>query len=1051
MDEPTTYTKVNKATARRYGKRVLAVRAMAGETAWLDGRIVWLDGRVAWETEGKTVAPTAAILALAQRRLAQIEGYPRSSGKAFGDASAWLATRRARLELAKKLQGVEEPDVWGLVQRAQKDDRDIARLVTLLPVEAYCLNPLPASPGAALVACGGRAVGALVSMAADAEALPGGRALAAMIAGAIGRQRVEAGERGITQPRWSARAYAWGLKHGWLDDAPLLLDLLAKPDGIALAERFERAAREGSRFVPAGEDLRKAHARGIDASRIVEVCEACAAMEPLAVRIMHYRDKLADVPLQWRQATAAELQDERRALVADLIEVVQKYALTNLDPPVIYSVGQLTGMLLDLGNHPEQLAGAALTVLKEGLELPAALRGPFLDLLLEQFEGAWDRNEFSQYDAKGTEALQEWLTGRYNAVVSPISRLLARSGDAGIVREALARDVVIFLSYRSWKDPELYRFVLRLVRDLGIKDDLSAPSYILGHFASARAARTVLRPLVSSIMQARNVETRERLAYNIFDALSQERAPYKQQVQGLVRDVPRLIRFVESPGVEHGFCWVAVKSALLLNGTAGEQAAVWLDALLAPLEEWARRSQLGNDLLYTLEKTLPFLVALAAGDLERFDLLVRAALAHSFDLDREQIKKSVEVLTTFPALRDALARVFPLQPHRCLVLAVKMGFISRLGKDASAPLGYLEGSGNDVDLPQEWHDLVTVVPRAEIDARHYVRARHIIGEADDLPPGVRKALEQPRKLAAELAFLEQKLASEPDRAGMSARVENLRARLSDEGKMIREVRAEVEEKMAQIAAEAQIATAEVKMLECYRVKLEGLAGKLPRGAQIHNDLVNATLLMCDVDANRKLLLKMLRAYVKGDRRWHEQHPGNVKYIAGLKERSVDVDAWLGANPRRYACTGVAGGKVRLLLERDPLKVLQMGNYFDTCLSFGKFNSFSTVANAAELNKRVIYAYDGTGRVVGRKLIGIDDKGKLVGFRTYSTLGEEEGKALRNVFRRYCADFAARCNLELADQGTVPKLFAADWYDDGTVPWSEKEEEVGKTKDEGRRT
>jgi hypothetical protein len=77
-------------------------------------------------------------------------------------------------------------------------------------------------------------------------------------------------------------------------------------------------------------------------------------------------------------------------------------------------------------------------------------------------------------------------------------------------------------------------------------------------------------------------------------------------------------------------------------------------------------------------------------------------------------------------------------------------------------------------------------------------------------------------------------------------------------------------------------------------------------------------------------------------------------------------------------------------------------------------------------------------VVGRKLIGINGEGKLVGFRTYSTLGEDEGKALRAIFTRYCTDFAARCWLELADEGSVPKLFAERWYDDGTVKWGDDE-------------
>lgn len=129
-------------------------------------------------------------------------------------------------------------------------------------------------------------------------------------------------------------------------------------------------------------------------------------------------------------------------------------------------------------------------------------------------------------------------------------------------------------------------------------------------------------------------------------------------------------------------------------------------------------------------------------------------------------------------------------------------------------------------------------------------------------------------------------------------------------------------------------------------------------------------------------------------------------------------------PRVYPCPGVAGGRLRLRLERDPLRILQMGNFFDTCLSFGGINSFSTIANACELNKRVIYATDSTGRVVGRKLIGLNQEGKLVGFYTYSSLTNEPiREVLRAIFVRYAADFAARCRLELADEGVVPRLFA----------------------------
>jgi hypothetical protein len=135
---------------------------------------------------------------------------------------------------------------------------------------------------------------------------------------------------------------------------------------------------------------------------------------------------------------------------------------------------------------------------------------------------------------------------------------------------------------------------------------------------------------------------------------------------------------------------------------------------------------------------------------------------------------------------------------------------------------------------------------------------------------------------------------------------------------------------------------------------------------------------------------------------------------------------------------VPGGVVRLHLETDPLRVLQMGNYFGTCLSAGDFNAFSTVPNAAEQNKRVLYARDAAGRVIGRKLVGVTTEGTLVGFHTYTSLaGEAENRAVRACVGRYLRDFAGRCALPLADSGTVPTLFAEDWYDDGAVAWGEE--------------
>jgi hypothetical protein len=224
-----------------------------------------------------------------------------------------------------------------------------------------------------------------------------------------------------------------------------------------------------------------------------------------------------------------------------------------------------------------------------------------------------------------------------------------------------------------------------------------------------------------------------------------------------------------------------------------------------------------------------------------------------------------------------------------------------------------------------------------------------------------------------------------------------------------------------------------------------VAGPLPPDLRLDADLLNATLLTVDIRQNRRLLQRLLRAHLAGDHGWRERHPANVAFLAELAARGADAAAWQSAHPRRYpypvSLEGTAPGAawVRLHLECDPVRILQMGNYFGTCLSFGEFNAFSTVANACELNKRVVYATDVAGRIVGRKLIGINEAGELVGFHTYASMPDEAGNAaLRAIFRHYLGDFAARRGLKLADGGRVPTLFAEHWYDDGTVAWDAEE-------------
>jgi hypothetical protein len=557
------------------------------------------------------------------------------------------------------------------------------------------------------------------------------------------------------------------------------------------------------------------------------------------------------------------------------------------------------------------------------------------------------------------------------------------------------------------------------------------------NFSNAKEARQTLGPLAQALVQI-PANVRANVWENVLDALSEKPAEARERGQTWARYIPATAAALT---LRPDIPYTLVRTISSIDAARKEDALLWYNTLLAAMRPYltpeADLSGPGRD----LRLTVPLGLALAGDDYASFERIALVAFSHSFDHSIDQIHRAVDILRQFPILCSAFSRIFHLQPHRCMDLAIKIGLASQLGREALAPLGYLEGNALDsVMLPNEWRALIAAAPAVAEPARSYLLAQRVRGAGEAVPPGVRKALEQPQRLAGELGYLEERLAEDPTRTNLRARADSLRSRLANNDKLMEEMRIEIEERLAQAGAEAHIACAEMKTLECYRVRLRSFAGPFPDDLPITDDLANATLLLGDIDVNRKLLIRLLRGYLRGDRRPLDRHPGNVRFLARLAEAGIDTGVWLAGNPRKFPCRGVVGGKVRLRLERDPLGVLQMGNYFDTCLSFGRFNSFATVANACELNKRVVYAYDTLDRVVGRKLIGITGDGKLIGFYTYSTLGDDAGKDLRAIFRRYCIDLARRCGLEMADSGTIPRLFAEQWYDDGAVPWSEAEDE-----------
>lgn len=160
----------------------------------------------------------------------------------------------------------------------------------------------------------------------------------------------------------------------------------------------------------------------------------------------------------------------------------------------------------------------------------------------------------------------------------------------------------------------------------------------------------------------------------------------------------------------------------------------------------------------------------------------------------------------------------------------------------------------------------------------------------------------------------------------------------------------------------------------------------------------------------------------------DQEPRNVAFRERMESAGVQMEPWLSDRVRQSATTA-DGSPYELAFTRDVIDFLLMGFHFDTCLSPDSFNFFSTVANAVDLNKRVVYAKTKAGKVIGRCLFALNDSGEIFTYYRYS---HDPRDGFADAVDQFASQLASQMRTSIATTGNVSKLVAKEWYDDG--PW-----------------
>lgn len=309
--------------------------------------------------------------------------------------------------------------------------------------------------------------------------------------------------------------------------------------------------------------------------------------------------------------------------------------------------------------------------------------------------------------------------------------------------------------------------------------------------------------------------------------------------------------------------------------------------------------------------------------------------------------------------------------------------------------------------------LATASPRAEEEA-HRLLFR-------DFP--------RHRDLAAEIASIREKLddTEGQKRSRLLTRLGNLERRLTSRPKASK-IRIEtLSKKLSARAEAAEIGRVESAVQSALRRRIAKWFPDAGFDAtKIDPELLALIGPVHDLpDEIRALGIRLIARAALGKKDGLRDDPRNIAFLDRLRRRGVDPAPWI-AHDRPRRSTLKNGRVVTVALADDPIDVMRMGAPFKTCLSPGDFNFFAAVVNAADVNKRVLFARREDGQVHGRCLLALSDRGEVV---TYVPYCHEADSGFEDIVAESANEMARRLGTRVSTAGAIAPLLAKTWYAD----------------------
>ena len=991
--------------------------------------------------EPRLFAPGTADLARVHFSLREVERCPGKARSLIPDPESWLARQWELFHRAEVLAALCEPDLSLIAQHCGEGNRDAEqRLIRLLDAEAHCANALPVSPARTLAirSCGRAARIAAVLPTLTAQA----RLLARLVLARHGGEGMVPVNRDSYD--WRQLELASQLPWAQVSRPDLIAAFVGAGADAATSLRWVAAVSSDSSTViewlvgsgstspvhPGPFSLDATMAKrfllaGVAPERVVGTAERVAEVSVAAQRLLDYRHLLPAYRRTSRQEWAQHYRLKRRKMFEALREIVSR--LSSLCAAEV-----LESLIAYLTNCPavftdfESETAFWIQPLTDGVSLNCDRWPAFMAALVASAPTIWDASKPDGPISTQPIKYARWFCDNWKraGLVAIVERVIDPDLIPTLLRYGCARAESLPRS----ADPASFRLLAEILSQLdpGYRHSIPHVVAVVDTLGCTPLGGAIIK-LLRFVADLSSDNKDDRMSH-MLHLIAGWKFPEAKRM--LTRDklLKALTAHCLSP--EAGPVLEALIETLVALVSADASAACMNSAARVLFDDHGRR----REYLWLAPKAALFAAAVCSHGANFhgvFECLFLRAQDDGFGAAMPVIQRS-------PALAHAIGLTFPREPRRCLALLTRIVRVVALGPETveifqfglrlmPEPGGCRESVPLRIARDATVYRLLRRVPDLSTEVIVLSMACNMV--SDGIPKVLQRLVNTEARMMAEIRHLEA-VAGDP----IHPRAAKLWRQI-ESGDAVRKARSAIADRLPRLAASAVLEVAERQLGEALRVRLDMLAGPVPPTFTDSEKLYSAIYLMGQISRNRKVLLALVRSIVEGAVRWVPEHPQNVAFLRDLAERGIDTALWLASNARNFPCAGVSGGRVTIAVENDPIEILLMGSHFFTCLSIDDFNAFSVVANAVELNKRVIYARDATGRVVGRKLIGLNEDGELLGYCNYAATSDDAGHAtLQALLNRFARELASACGLTLTQTGTVPTLFCESWYDDGAVEW-----------------